>query len=61
MTHAETWHEERDRLIALLRDAGPEGADQLGQVRAADSVDFPAMRARLAELNERLGDPSATS
>ena len=60
MTHAETWHEERDRIVALLKDASPDDETQLGQVKAPGTMDPAALRARLAELNERLGEPSAT-
>lgn len=57
---AENWHEERDRLVRLLK------AIETGKVTHIDEVDMrqlqattpeniEALKQRLAELNKRLG------
>ena len=56
----ENWAEERERLVKLLQavDTGnithvdQDGTDQL---RPTDEKNVAALRARLAELNDRLG------
>ena len=56
----ENWAEERERLVKLLQavDTGDithvdqDGTDQL---RPTDEKNVAALRARLAELNDRLG------
>ena len=57
----ENWHEERDRLVRLL--AGIESGtvthvdkNDLRELQATASVNVEALRARLAELNARLGE-----
>jgi hypothetical protein len=57
---AENWHEERDRLVRLLK--GIESGkvthiDQFGdrQLQATNSENIVALRERLAKLNARLG------
>ena len=57
----ENWTEERDRLVRLLE--GIESGkithvdeDDLRQLRATNEGNIAALRARLAELNSRLGE-----
>jgi hypothetical protein len=56
---SENWHEERDRLIQLLKgvDSGKithiDQAD-LGELHATNPMNVAALRSRLAKLNERL-------
>lgn len=57
---AETWHEERDRLVQLLE--GIESgrithieADDLRQLQATNPENISALKKRLAKLNARLG------
>ena len=56
----ENWHEERDRLVRLL--AAIESGDithvdqkNLRQLQATTPGNVEALKARLAELNARLG------
>jgi hypothetical protein len=59
--NTENWAEERDRLVKLLEavDAGnithvdQDGTDQL---RPTNENNIAALRARVAELNTRLGE-----
>ena len=58
---AENWHEERDRLVQLLR--GIESGqithvddDDLRQLQATSPENIAVLKARLAKLNARLGD-----
>ena len=58
---AENWHEERDRLIQLLkRIAAGEvthiDEDDLRQLQATNPKNIAALEKRLAQLNARLGD-----
>ncbi len=57
---AENWHEERDRLIQLLK--GIESGtithideDDLRELQATSPENIAVLRKRLAELNDRLG------
>ncbi len=57
---AENWHEERDRLVQLLR--GIESGkithideDDLRELQATTPDNIAVMKERLAELNSRLG------
>ena len=57
---AENWHEERDRLVRLLKaiESGKvTHIDQSGdrQLQATSSENVVALRERLAKLNARLG------
>jgi uncharacterized protein with HEPN domain len=57
----ENWHEERDRLVRLLAgiDSGTVthvDKNDLRELQATTSVNVEALRARLTELNARLGD-----
>jgi len=58
---AENWHEERDRLIQLL-DGIESGKityiDEAGlrQLQATKPENVALLKARLAKLNDRLGD-----
>ena len=57
---AENWHEERDRLVRLLKaiEAGKvTHIDQSGdrQLQATNPENVVALRERLAKLNARLG------
>jgi hypothetical protein len=57
---AENWHEERDRLVRLLKaiEAGKvTHIDEDGerQLQATNPENIVALRERLAELNARLG------
>ena len=60
MANAETWHEERDRLVRLLKaiESGAvthidENDDR--QLQAANPGNIVAIKDRLAKLNARLG------
>jgi len=58
---AESWHEERDRLVQLLkRIAAGEvthiDEDDLRQLQATNPKNIAALEKRLAQLNARLGD-----
>lgn len=57
---AENWHEERDRLVRLLKaiESGKvTHIDQFGdrQLQATNPENVVALRERLAKLNARLG------
>jgi hypothetical protein len=57
----ENWAEERERLVRLLEgiEAGKVthvDQDGLHQLRATNEQNVAALRARLAELNARLGE-----
>ncbi|HVL30156.1 MAG TPA: hypothetical protein VM326_05505, partial [Sphingomicrobium sp.] len=57
----ENWHEERDRLIQLLKavDSGKVthiDEAELRELQATTPENIAKLRARLAELNARLGD-----
>lgn len=58
---AENWHEERDRLVELLR--GIESGkvthideDDLRQLQPTNAENVALLKERLAKLNARLGD-----
>ena len=56
---AENWHEERDRLLRLLKaiDSGEVthvDEEDLRQLQATTPENIEALRQRLAELNDRL-------
>lgn len=58
---AENWHEERDRLIRLLRavEAGKVShidEDDLRELQATNPENIAALKKRLADLNARLGN-----
>lgn len=60
----ENWHQERDRLIQLLR--GIESGkithidhDDLRELQATSPENIAVLKGRLAELNARLGDDNA--
>lgn len=58
---SETWHEERDRLVRLLRaiESGRvTHVDQQGlrELQATNPDNIAWIRSRIAELNDRLGD-----
>lgn len=60
----ENWHEERDRLIQLLKavDSGKVthiDEAELRELQATTPENIAKLRARLAELNARLGDEKA--
>jgi hypothetical protein len=57
---SETWHEERNRLVQLLRaiergDITHIDEDGLRQLQAANAENVTVLRQRLAKLNDRLG------
>lgn len=58
---AETWHEERNRLVQLLK-AVESGKithideDGLRQLQATNAENVRLLKQRLAKLNARLGD-----
>ena len=57
---AETWHEERDRLVSLLKaikSGKVTHIDEQGQrqLQAANAENIAALKGRLATLNARLG------
>jgi hypothetical protein len=61
---AENWHEERDRLVQLLK--GIESGkithvdeDDLRQLQATNPENVSVLKERLAQLNARLGDDNA--
>lgn len=61
---AENWHEERDRLVQLLR--GIElgkithvDEDDLRELQATSPENIAVLKKRLAQLNARLGDDKA--
>lgn len=56
---AENWHEERDRLVRLLRaiETGKVthvDEEDLRELQAATPENIEALKQRLAELNDRL-------
>ena len=60
----ESWHEERDRLVQLLR--GIEGGEithidenDVRELRATSPENIQVLKRRLAQLNARLGDDGA--
>ena len=58
---AENWHEERDRLVELLRaiESGQIthiDEDDLRQLQPANAENIALLKDRLAKLNARLGD-----
>ena len=58
--NAENWHEERDRLVRLLRaiETGTVShvdEDGLRELRAANPENIAVLKKRLADLNARLG------
>jgi len=58
---AESWHEERDRLIQLLRaiESGKIthiDEDDLRQLQATNPENVAVLKERLAKLNARLRD-----
>jgi len=57
---AENWHEERNRLVRLLRaiETGKVShvdEDGLRELQAANPENIAVLRKRLADLNARLG------
>lgn len=58
---AETWHEERDRLVRLLK-AIETGAvshideDDIRELQATNPENVAALKKRLVDLNARLGN-----
>ena len=58
---AESWHEERDRLVQLLREIESGNIthvdeDDLRQLQATNPENVAFLKDRLAKLNARLGD-----
>jgi hypothetical protein len=58
---AETWHEERDRLVRLLKaiETGTVthvDEEDLRQLQATTPDNVEALKERLAELNDRLSN-----
>jgi len=58
---SENWHEERDRLVALIEavengDVTHIDQGQLRQLQQANPQNLAMLKGRLAELNARLGD-----
>lgn len=58
---AENWHEERDRLVELLRaiESGKVthiDEEDLRQLQPTNSENVALIKERLAKLNARLGD-----
>ena len=58
---SENWHEERDRLLKLIRgiEAGTithVDEEDLRQLQATNPENIAALKARLADLDARLGD-----
>ena len=56
---AENWHEERDRLVRLLKaietgDVTHIDEDDMRQLQATTPENIDALKARLEELNDRL-------
>jgi predicted nucleotidyltransferase len=61
---AENWHEERDRLVQLLK--GIESGkithvdeEDLRELQATSPENIAVLKKRLAQLNARLGDGQA--
>ena len=58
---AENWHEERDRLVRLLKaiETGRVShidEDDLRELQATNPENIAALKQRLADLNARLGN-----
>ena len=58
---AENWHEERDRLVELLKgiesgEVTHVDQEHLRHLEATSPQNVASLRSRLAELNSRLGD-----
>lgn len=58
---SENWHEERERLLKLIRgiEAGTithVDEEDLRQLQATNPENIAALKARLADLDARLGD-----
>jgi hypothetical protein len=56
---AENWHEERDRLVRLLKaietgEVTHIDEEDMRQLQATTPENIEALKARLAELNDRL-------
>jgi len=56
---AENWHEERDRLVRLLKaietgEVTHIDEEDMRQLQATTPENVEALKARLAELNDRL-------
>jgi len=61
---AENWHEERDRLVQLLKaiESGKithVDEEDLRQLQATNPENIASLKERLAQLNARLGDRKA--
>jgi len=59
--HTETWHEERNRLVQLLRaietgEITHIDEDGLRQLQATNADNVSSLKSRLAKLNGRLGE-----
>ena len=59
----ESWHEERDRLVQLLKaiETGKIthiDEDDLRQLQAISPENIAVLKKRVAQLNNRLGDKS---
>lgn len=57
----ENWHEERDRLLILLQcmesaKIAQASKNEWRSFQASSLEDIPALKKRLAQLNDRLGD-----
>jgi hypothetical protein len=57
---AENWHEERDRLVRLLKaiESGKIthiDEDDMRQLQSTTPENIEALKQRLAELNDRIG------
>ena len=57
---AENWHEERDRLVRLLKaietgEVTHVDEEDRRQLQATTAENVEALKQRLAELNDRLG------
>jgi hypothetical protein len=57
---AENWHEERDRLVRLLKaiesgEVTHVDEEDMRQLQATTSENVEALKQRLAELNDRIG------
>jgi hypothetical protein len=60
---SESWHEERDRLVKLLKaiesgDVTHVDEDGLRQLQATNPDNIAWIRSRIAELNQRLDGSS---
>ena len=57
---AENWHEERDRLVRLLKaiesgEVTHVDEEDMRQLQATTSENVEALKQRLAELHDRIG------